>query len=119
MLNHPLRSFSFSTSYFNIFLDSTSSSSKASNNYVPSDLTLTSSNETETHSTSSNAVISIDDGENELLELKSPAPLIYKIPEQDEISKQINFENGILVVLYKKKELNQLTENDLKEIKTG
>ena len=82
-------------------------------------MTLTSSNETESHSTSSNAVISIDDGENELLELKSPAPLIYKIPEQDEISKQINFENGILVVLYKKKELNQLTENDLKEIKTG
>ena len=38
--------------------------------------------------------------------------------KQDEINKQINVENEILVVLYKKKELNQMTENDQKEIET-
>ena len=39
-------------------------------------------------------------------------------PKQDELCKQINIENEILVVLYKKKELNQLTESDRGEIKT-
>ena len=63
----------FFTSYFNIFLDSTSSSSKASNNYVPSDSTTTSSNETE-------SIISIDDEENELPESKEVhSSLIYEI----------------------------------------
>ena len=37
-------------------------------------------------------------------------------PEQDELSDKINLENEILVVLFKKKELNQLTENDRVEI---
>ena len=32
--------------------------------------------------------------------------------------KQINVEIDILVVLYKKKELNQMTENDRKDCKT-
>jgi len=39
-------------------------------------------------------------------------------PKQDELCKPINIENEILVVLYKKKELNQLTESDRGEIKT-
>ena len=39
-------------------------------------------------------------------------------PKQDELTKQIHIENEILVVLYKKKELNQLTSNDQIEIKT-
>ena len=39
-------------------------------------------------------------------------------PKQDELRKQINIENEILVVLYNKKELNQLTESDRGEIKT-
>ena len=34
------------------------------------------------------------------------------------MNKQINVENEILVVLYKKKELNQMMENDRKEIET-
>eukprot|EP00794_Sanderia_malayensis_P004092 gene4092-4646_t len=38
--------------------------------------------------------------------------------KQDELRKQINIENEILVVLCKKKELNQLTESDRGEIKT-
>ena len=42
----------------------------------------------------------------------------YEPPKQDEINKQINVENEILVALYKKKELKQVTENDRKEIKT-
>ena len=37
-------------------------------------------------------------------------------PKQDELSDEINLENEILVVLFKKKELNQLTENDRVEI---
>ena len=42
----------------------------------------------------------------------------YETQKQDEINKQINFENETLVVLYKKKELNEMMENDPKEIKT-
>ena len=42
----------------------------------------------------------------------------YEPSKQDEINKQINVENEILVALYKKKELKQVTENDRKEIKT-
>ena len=45
-------------------------------------------------------------------------PLAYEIPKQGKINKQINVENEILVALYRKKELNQMTENDRKEIKT-
>ena len=45
-------------------------------------------------------------------------PLKFSTPKQDELNKQINVENEILVVLYKKKELNQMTENDRKEIET-
>ena len=39
-------------------------------------------------------------------------------PKQNELNKQINVESEILVALYKKKELNQMTENDRKEIET-
>ena len=39
-------------------------------------------------------------------------------PKQDELNKQINVESEILVAFYKKKELNQLTKNDRKEIET-
>ena len=39
-------------------------------------------------------------------------------PKHDELTKQIHIENEILVVLYKKKEQNQLTSNDQSEIKT-
>ena len=69
-------------------------------------------------STSSNAITSVDNEENGLPELKeAPAPLTYETQKQDKINRQINVDNEILVVLYKKKELNQMTENDRKENK--
>ena len=81
-------------------------------------MTTTSSNKTKSQSTSSNAIISVDDEEKELPESKeAPAPLTHETSEQDEINKQTNIENEILVVLYKKKELNQMMGNDQKEIK--
>ena len=46
---------------------------------------------------------------------QAPAPLIYKTSKQDKVYKQINGEKEILVVLYKKKELNQMTDNDRKK----
>ena len=45
-------------------------------------------------------------------------PLKLSTPKQDELNKQINVENDILVLLYKKKELDQMTKNDRKEIET-
>ena len=39
-------------------------------------------------------------------------------PKQEEINKKINVEDEILLVSYKKKELNKMTENDEKKIKT-
>lgn len=41
----------------------------------------------------------------------------FNSPKQDKINKQINVENKVLVVLCKKKEPNQMTKNDQKEIK--
>ena len=43
--------------------------------------------------------------------------MTYETQKQDEINKQINVENETLVFLYKKKELNEMMENDPKEIK--
>ena len=62
-------------------------------------------------------MISIDDteGQDKLVE---ETPLKFSTPKQDELNKQINVENEILVVLYKKKELNQMMEIDRKEIET-
>ena len=54
--------------------------------------------------------------QNKLVE-KTP-PLKFLTPKQDELNKEINVENEILVVLYKKKELNQMAEIDWKEIET-
>ena len=48
--------------------------------------------------------------QNKLVE-KTP-PLKLLTPKQDEWNKEINVENEILVVLYKKKELNQMAEID-------
>ena len=62
--------------------------------------------------TSTCAVISIDDTE-EQDKMVEETP-----PKQNELNKQINVESEILVALYKKKELNQMTENDRKEIET-
>ena len=53
--------------------------------------------------------------ESEALE-RSTKPSNQSTPKQDELSDKINLENEILVVLFKKKELNQLTENDRFEI---
>ena len=62
--------------------------------------TPTSFNETESQSTTSNAIISIDNEGNKLRGLKqAPAPLTYETPKHDEINKQIYVENDILVVL--------------------
>ena len=96
IFSHSLKSFRFFTSYFNIFLDSTSTPSKASSNFVPSDSAPTFSNETESQSTSSNAIISIYDKESEPPESKeTPSPLTYETPKQDEINKQIKVEKEI------------------------
>jgi len=68
-----------------------------------------------------NETLTIDDADEDeggLAEETSSQQKNQSTPKQDELSKQINIENEILVVLYKKKELNQLTENDRGEIKT-
>ena len=96
VFSHSLKSFSFFKSYFNIFLDSTSTPSKALSNFVPSDSAPTFSNETESQSTSSNAIISIYEKESEPPESKeTPSPLTYETPKQDEINKQIKVEKEI------------------------
>ena len=78
--------------------------------------TSISSNDSQSPSTS--PVISIDDTEEQDKLVEETPPLKFSTPKQDELNKQINVENEILVVLYKKKELNQMTENDRKEIET-
>ena len=117
VLSHSSKLFSFFTSYFNIFLDSTSSSLKASSNYVPPDSTPTSSNET-TVCFIKRCNINWRWRERTSRIKKAPAPLTNETRKQDEINKQINVENEVLVVLYKKKELNRMMENNLKEFKT-
>ena len=62
-------------------------------------------------------MINEDEVQNVLLE-KESSQLKINTPKQDELTKQIHIENEILVVLYKKKELNQLTSNDQSEINT-
>ena len=63
-------------------------------------------------------MISIDDAEEQDKLEEETHPLKFSSPKQDELNKQINVENEILVVLYKKKVLNQMTENNRKEIET-
>ena len=63
-------------------------------------------------------MISIDDTEEQDKLVEEIPPLKFSTPKQDELNKQNNVENEILVVLYKKKELNQMMENDKKEIET-
>ena len=80
---------------------------------------MRSSTEAESQSTSSNTVTPISNEENELPESEeAPPPLTQETPKQEEINKQINIENEILVVFYKKKGLNQMTPNDRKKVKT-
>ena len=62
--------------------------------------TSTSSNDSQSPSTS--AVISIDDAEEQDKLLEETPPLKFSTPKQDELNKQVNVENEILVVLYKK-----------------
>ena len=47
---------------------------------------------------------------------KSNKPSSQSTPKLDELNDKINLENEILAVLYKQKELNQLTEYDRAEI---
>ena len=63
-------------------------------------------------------MISIDDTEGQDKLVEETPPLKLSTPKQDELNKQINVENDILVLLYKKKELDQMTKNDRKEIET-
>ena len=60
----------------------------------------------------------IEDEVQDVLLEKESSQSKLNTPKQDELTKQIHIENEILVVLYKKKELNQLTSNDQSEIKT-
>ena len=78
--------------------------------------TSTSSNDSQSPSTS--AMISIDGTEEQDKLVEEKPPLKFSTPKQNELNKQINVENEILVVWYKKKELNEMTENDRKEIET-
>ena len=48
-------------------------------------------------------MISIDDTEEQDKLVEETPPLKFSTPKQDELNKQINVENEILVVLYKKK----------------
>ena len=63
-------------------------------------------------------MFSIDDTVKQDKLVEETPPLKFSTPKQDELDKQINVENEILAVLYKKKELNQMTVNDQKEIET-
>ena len=46
------------------------------------------------------------------------APKRKVIPKQDELNKEINIKNGILVSLYRKRDLGQVSKSDRKEILT-
>ena len=59
----------------------------------------------------------IEDEVQDVLLEKESSQSKLNTPKQDELAKQIHIETEILVVLYKKKELNQLTSNDQSEIK--
>ena len=61
----------------------------------------------------------IEDEVQDVLLEKESSQSKLNTPKQDELTKQIHIENEILVALYKKKELNQLTSNDQSEIKTS
>ena len=100
---------------FSVSADSSKNASSQTSSVSPVSIsTLTSSNDSQSPSTS--AVISTDDTEEQDKLVEETPPLKFSTPKQDELNKQINVENEILVVLYKKKELNQMTENDRKEI---
>ena len=60
----------------------------------------------------------IEDEVQDVLLEKESSQSNLNTPKQDELTKQIHIENEIVVVLYKKKELNQLTSNDQSEKKT-
>ena len=68
---------------------------------VSDSTTSTSSNDSKSPSTS--AMISIDDTEEQDKLIEETLPLKVSTPKQDELNKQINVENKILVVLYKRK----------------
>ena len=72
--------------------------------------TSTSSNDSQSPSTS--AMISTDDTKEQDKMVEEIPALKFSTPIQDELNKQINVENEILVISYKKKELNQMKEND-------
>ena len=59
----------------------------------------------------------IEDEVQDVLLEKESSQSKLNTQKQDELTKQIHIENEILVVLYKKKELNRLTSNDQSEIK--
>ena len=79
---------------------------------------LTSTFSDDSQSALTSAVIPVDDTEEQDKLVEETTPLKFSTPKQDELKKQTSAENVILVVLYKKKELNQTTENDRKEIET-
>ena len=90
---------------FSGFADSSKPVSSQTSSVSPVSVsTSTSSNDSQSPSTS--AMISIDDTEEQDNLVEVTPPLKFSTPKQDELNKQINAENEILVVLYKKKELN-------------
>ena len=97
--------------------DSSKTASSQTSSVSPVSVSIsTSSNDSQSPSTS--AVISIDDTEEQDKLVEETTALKFSSLKQDELNKQINVGNEILVVLYKKKELNQIKENDRKEIET-
>ena len=75
------------------------------------------SNDTGSQPPSSNAIISVGYAEESSPSVEEAPSLQFSTPKQDDLNKQINIENEILNVFYKKRQLHQVTENDWKEIK--
>ena len=69
---------------------------------------------------SSSTVISIVDDKNSPSADKTIAPPVNPklTPKQEALNAEMNVENEILIVLYRKRDLGQMTVNDKKEIKT-
>ena len=96
--------------YFKFSGSADSSKTASSQTSSVSPNSVSTSNDSQSPSTS--AVISNDNTEEQDKLVEETSPLKFSTPKQDELNKEINVENEILAVLYKKKKLNQMTEND-------
>ena len=84
---------------FSVSTDSSKIASNQTSSVSPASV-LTSTSSNDSQSPLASAAISIDDTEEQDKLVEETLPLKFSTPKQDELSKQINVENEIMVVLY-------------------